>query len=99
MFIINFLFVVFVLLQIADVASTMIALNMGAREANPVMRWLFEKIGVNPALYTVKVSGIVLLWVYGMGLPVIVWLIMVGVYVAVVYNNARVILELSSKDK
>lgn len=47
-----------------DAATTVYALRkLGAREANPVMRWAMRHLGVVPALLLVKVSALVLMFV------------------------------------
>ena len=84
-------FIAFVVAQIADAVTTILALDNGAREANPVMRWLMGKIGTAPALFFPKVAYIGFAaalfsypgihWVYG---------IIAAIFFAVAVNNYRV---------
>jgi hypothetical protein len=81
-----------VILQLADLGTTHYALKTGlGREANPVMRKLFDRFGHEPVLLVVKGALIaLLLW----GAPLVpievLWLI-VALYVWVVGNNLYVI--------
>lgn len=34
----------------------------GTREANPVMRWLFERVGTVPALVATKLAAVAAVW-------------------------------------
>ena len=46
---------IFSLLQVADAALTYKVISAGGVELNPVMRWLFDRIGVIPGLVIAKV--------------------------------------------
>ena len=85
-------FIAFVVAQIADFATTILALDRkGTREANPVMKWLMGKVGTAPALFFPKVAYIAVAtaffdhpgiqWVYG---------IIAAIFFAVAVNNYRV---------
>ena len=84
-------FIAFVVAQIADAVTTILALDNGAREANPVMRWLMGKIGTAPALFFPKVAYIAIAtaffsypgihWVYG---------VIAAIFFAVAINNYRI---------
>lgn len=52
----------FILLNVADAALTVIGIMQGKRELNPVLQWLMEQIGLLSALVLVKsvTVGIVL---------------------------------------
>ena len=50
----------FVALQLADAGTTLAVLRGGGREANPVMRWAFGRIGAAPALALIKLALIAL---------------------------------------
>ena len=54
-------FIAFVVAQIADAGSTILALDRkGVREANPVLRWLMDRIGLGPALFFPKLAYVAL---------------------------------------
>ena len=84
---------VFILLQIADVWTTMAALKTGkAHEANPVMEWFMDKLGVVPSLLIIKavVIGVVVYFVN-------VWIILAilnCLYAFVVYLNIKTLQKL-----
>jgi hypothetical protein len=94
---IKLLFIVFVLLQAADAVTTTIVLDKGGREANPVMKWLFDKFEVIPTFIITKGVVIALFWHYSADIPVWLWLVMIGFYGWVVYNNLGVIEKLQKK--
>ena len=85
-------FIAFVVAQIADFVTTILALDRkGTREANPVMKWLMGKIGTAPALFFPKVAYIGIAaaffsypgihWVYG---------VIAAIFFAVAINNYRI---------
>lgn len=45
---------IFAALQVADSVLTVLVINGGGREMNPVMRWLMERFGMIPALAVFK---------------------------------------------
>lgn len=96
---IKLLFVLFVLLQVADAVTTTIGLDKGGREANPVLRWLFDKIGLAPAFMITKGVVIVLFWHYAEAIPLAIWLAMIALYSWIVYNNLGAIEKLQNRDK
>lgn len=51
---------IFILLQIADCLTTIYILGKGGNEVNPMMNWLFTKIGMRETLVIIK-SGVVAL--------------------------------------
>lgn len=64
------LFVLLVILQALDAWSTLRALKRpGTIEANPVMRWLMDKIGDLEVMLVLKVAACVAIWFAVMGLP------------------------------
>ena len=77
-------------LQAVDAITTYLAIGKGASEGNPIMRKLFEKIGMVPALLVIKgaMAAAAWHWRYEMG--------MVGLgllcawYIAVAVNNLLV---------
>jgi hypothetical protein len=80
-------------LQCLDIGTTWYALERvsGAYEANPVMRWLFERVGLLPALLGTKaafMAGVYYLQPDPWGLVVVIL-----VYVGVVGHNVRNIIR------
>lgn len=77
---------IFAALQVADSVLTVLVINGGGRELNPVMRWLMERLGMIPALAVFKALAIAYLaWV---NIPALT----IGacvVYVAVVAWNLK----------
>lgn len=86
------LFVLFVLLQIADGYTTSKLLAMpGTREVNPIMAWLMRKLGQTKALIISK-AGVVALIAFT--LPSIVWWSLAAVdavYGYVVWRNWKLL--------
>lgn len=80
--------VVFYVMQIADGVTTYIALKLpGIKEGNPAMRWVFERIGILPAIVIIKTFYIVMMY-FGarqMGANVVMFWSMV--YVGIVIWN------------
>lgn len=93
------LYGLFVLLQIGDMASTVIALKNGGREANKFIAAMMQKIGVIPALGAVKVALIALVYLAIVVVPAPWIYAMLGafnlLYIAVVFNNIKVVKTLS----
>lgn len=88
-------FIAFVVAQIADFVTTILALDRkGTREANPVMKWLMGKIGTAPALFFPKLAYVALATLF-MGYPGIEWVygIIAAAFFAVAVNNARIALK------
>ncbi len=82
---------VFILTQVADVITTVLAINAGAGEGNPVIKALIEKLGLIPSLLLIK---FLVLFNTGFGvyyLPEYLITIILGIasvlYVAVCINN------------
>lgn len=48
------LFALFIVVQVLDIYTTVHVLLAGAREANPLMHWLMERIGMVPGLLVGK---------------------------------------------
>jgi hypothetical protein len=84
-----FLFVILVILQGLDIWTTKTGLDNGARELNPVMRFLMEKIGIMKALLLMKGLGIIIIgyYVFTNALSTIFLGLICLVYVAVVVHN------------
>lgn len=54
---------IFILLQIADCLTTVYILRQGGREANPFMKWLFDKIGIPAALIGMKLIVLIAVFI------------------------------------
>jgi hypothetical protein len=48
------LFILFIALQIADAWTTLRVLARAGREANPIMAWVFDRVGVAAGLLLTK---------------------------------------------
>lgn len=59
MMILSLLFL-FIILQILDSLSTVYIIKNGGKEANPVMNWLMDKVGIPGALSGVKIVLLIL---------------------------------------
>lgn len=82
------LFTLFALLSVLDGVTTYQALHRtGTRESNPLMAFLFERIGIIPALAATKSAAIAAVW-YTMG-PYSLWVLVCvnTFYAAVVWRN------------
>ena len=76
-----------ILLQVADIITTIIALRGPAHESNPILKKIMDRIGVVPALLLVKGGFIAFLWYYQAMLPEpLLWLLCAG-YVWIVAHN------------
>jgi hypothetical protein len=89
------LLVLFIILQILDVYSTYICFSKGAREVNPIVRFVIQRLGFIPGLVILK--GIVCYIAYKLYIdyPVDadsfkVFYILNIIYVLVVVNNFNV---------
>lgn len=87
------LFAVLAALQVLDIVTTVRAFKNGAIETNKIMAYLMARIGVLPALAMSKaaVLGVVLAAVtYAPSMYLFIAMtIVVGFYVYIVINNAR----------
>lgn len=87
----------FLLLQVADYATTHKILQLGGYERNPLVRMAMETLGVIPALLLYKVLGCVAGWlVYSTGT---LWAMgMITVFMAgIIVNNEMVLRRLDIK--
>lgn len=85
------LFLVFVFLQLLDHHSTLKALELGAREANPVVKFLMNRFGTETGLVIKTVFAIVVGYIaYTLGLTVALAVLNV-IYMVVVGNNYRLL--------
>ena len=80
-------------LQLGDIWTTQYALRniKAAKEANPVVRKLMDKLGILGGLLVLKVPFIVLIWTST--LPMWLMLGLIAFYGYVVVNNTRIILK------
>lgn len=78
-------FLLFILLQVADGWTTITALNLNGREANPMLNYLFRRFGVVQTLMVVKGGSIIIAGLFLVG-HWSLWCL-VGLYVLVVGNN------------
>jgi len=81
------------ILQGFDIATTEIALKKGAVEANKLMAWLMNRVGVIPALVLSKTTLLAMLLVAATYAPstwlTCVYILIVAGYACVVINNMR----------
>jgi ABC-type transport system involved in Fe-S cluster assembly fused permease/ATPase subunit len=80
--------IIFILLQIADIWTTLRALELGHREMNPLLNWMFKHVDPLAAMVLVKVVGLWALWYVDLYL---LTMAVCAVYVWVVTNNWKVI--------
>ncbi len=84
-----FAFVIFLVLQVADVITTRKALARGGREANPIVAWLMRRFGERWVVVKCGgglIAGVILM---GTGAVFILWLVC-AFYLLVILNNIRV---------
>lgn len=77
-------------LQGLDFVSTYRGINSGkAKEANPVVAWLLQKLGLVPGLLIAKSGGVAV--AVGMYLFAPIMLVpFIAIYTYVVYNNFKI---------
>lgn len=82
-------YIIFCFLQFLDVVTTKAVLEKGGVELNPIMRWFFEKFGVEKGLI---VSKLLIISIFGYLilmnlLHTYAIVILIAIYCWVVYNN------------
>lgn len=77
------------LLQIADAVFTVRILKNGGRELNPVMAWLFGRLGMVPALAATKAAFVVALFFLAPYAPVAAYAVIAILYAGIVAWNWR----------
>lgn len=82
------LLLLFILLQVADGYTTVRGLQLGAREGNPILAWLFERFEPVLVLLVVKTASIIAVAAVNHD---VLTAFVCGVYVPVVLNNIRVL--------
>lgn len=82
----------FILSQLADVWSTAYALDRGAVEANPAIRWLMDRLGKGwiAAKIAVATLGAYVLWLAAGDIGV---LIVALVFFGIAFRNYRMVRE------
>lgn len=86
------LFLVLVLLQVADVATTYRIIRKGmGREANPVMAWLIAKLGLALGLVAPKMAMLALVYLFVLEQCPYVLAPLIALYLWAIFNNAKVI--------
>ena len=81
-----------VILQVLDLVFTRKALDLGAKEANPVARWLLAKTGnvwIAGSVVKVPVTGLV---IFSEALPLVFFSVVLMGWV--LWNNAKVVKQL-----
>ena len=73
-------------LMALDVYTTKLALDKGAREANPVVRFILDKVGFT-GFALAKVAFVGYLFWLGTAVPDWVLYLVIGAYTWVIYNN------------
>ncbi|MFV1591145.1 DUF5658 family protein [Phaeobacter sp. JH20_36] len=81
--------IVFVLAQLGDVITTKRALSQsGKREANPFMRVLFDRLGVNGGLAVkVLVASALVYWLWSEGAALPIWAVAVMTGAVALHNH------------
>lgn len=59
----DMLFIALSALQIADASLTIQAIRDGAKEANPIMAWFIEQLGIEAGTILPKVAVMVAIWI------------------------------------
>lgn len=77
-------------LQAVDAITTYLAIGKGASEGNPVMRKLFEKIGMVPALIITKGAMAAAAWHWRDAIGMVGLGLLCAGYIAVAVNNLLV---------
>jgi len=80
-----------ILLQVADIITTLIAFQGPAHEGNKFLKPIMDQIGVVPTLLLTKGGFIAFLWAYQALLPVPVIVGLCGFYVWIVWGNVQTI--------
>lgn len=79
------LFIALALLQFLDYHTTMTILSLGGKELNPIMRWLFDRLGMDQALVFKGIAVLVFAAMFYS--DVVVLGVMVAVFSAVIAWN------------
>jgi hypothetical protein len=96
----NWLFIILVLFNVCDVIETYIGMKRNWAELNPILNWLFPRIGVLPALALVKAPILGLLYSFhyfewiSPTLNIFVLSFYLVVYVCVITSNFLVLKQI-----
>lgn len=86
------LFTSFVFLNILDIISTYLVIKNGkGREANVLMKAAMDRVGVLPALFSLKIPVLIFIY-FLLNNPYISW-VLLGLnlfYIWVIYNNTKI---------
>lgn len=83
------LFILFVVLQFADAATTLAVIKRGGKEKNPVMIYIMGKLGTNAALLATKAVAIGVIYAILPWMPLVVLGLLCAWYTAIVAFNTR----------
>ncbi len=81
------LYLVFAVLQLFDAITTSEVIKAGGRELNPVLRWVFGRVGTVNGLATIKLALLALVLAVLPWLPFWVLLVLCVAYAGVVVWN------------
>lgn len=82
--------IVFILSQLADVATTQFAITSGnAHEANKIVAWLMKRFGLGWIIVKVGAASGIAWWLYTNGHELFIWLVSLAFF-ALAANNIRV---------
>ena len=82
--------IVFILSQLADVATTQFALTSGrAHEGNPIVAWLMDRFGLGWIAIKLGLACGVAWWLYSSGNEPFIWVMSLAFF-ALAANNIRV---------
>ena len=85
------LLAIFAILNLLDIVSTLMVLDAGGREVNPLMAWLMAQTSPLVAMLLMKAAMLTILYLLldqpGIN---IVLLVAIFAYAAVVFNNFRI---------
>lgn len=93
----NIWFLIFTLLNVADIITTIRAINLGGVEANPVIRWAMARIGSAWGIIIPKVLILPLIYFALLSLPVhapYILALLCLVYILININNIKQMLRL-----
>lgn len=78
-----------IVLQVLDALLTIKILERGGKELNPVMNWIFSRIGVQEGLLIVKtlVCSVFIIWMEL--IPIWAFLFLIGATSLVVHHNIK----------
>jgi Domain of unknown function (DUF5658) len=84
---INFLLILFTILQVADLATTVYGLSHGDVERNPLLATIFAKFGVLEPMVIAKAVAVFVAWEY---VRMEAALIVVNlIYIGIIFNNVK----------